>query len=316
MQRNMLFDSLKFGLIYLMVFGHTLQYNSGSIKDAIYGFIYSFHMPLFIFVSGYFSKNINLGKYKKSFISLIITFTIFQFIYSFPLLFLDFKEWLIFFVKPKGWYIIGLLVWRLLFLLAKDKFSKYSLLSLSFIFPLCIGFFDYEIPLFRIFTFFPYFLLGAYCRESTIFKIRDINKIYTIGFLIISFICMYFFVNGEFIVSLFGEAPYIEQDSSRITGLLYRILAYFLAIVVSIGVINLVPDTIGKYGSKTLEIYLMHHIFLYLLYVALFPFLHFHPGIVSNFGISALIIILCLYLSMFKVVKIIMAPLDYLNKIK
>ena len=315
MKRNKLFDSLKFVLIFLMVYGHTLQYNSGHIVDTIFGFIYTFHMPLFIFISGYFSKNITWEKYKKSFISLIITFTIFQFIYSFPIIFTGFKNWIIFFIKPKGWYIIGLLVWRFLFLIAKDKVSKVSFLLISFLFPLGVGFLDTEIFMFRILTFFPYFLLGAFCKEVSIVRIRNINKLYAILFLVVVFISIYFIVNKEFLISLFGEDSYIKNYSTRYKGFLYRILAYVLAITVSIGIINVIPDTLGKYGSKTLEIYLMHHIIINFLYVGLFPLLNFNPNLLLNLGVTAIIVITCLYLATFKIVKFIMSPLDYFKKI-
>lgn len=326
MERNMLFDSLKFGLICLMVFGHCIQFNSGHIKDTVFGFIYTFHMPLFIFISGFFSKNITWKKYKRSFISLVITFSIFQFIYSVPLLYVGLKEWFTFFIMPKGWYILGLIVWRFLFLITKDYISRKVLLSISFIFPLCVGFLDYNILMFRIFTFFPYFLLGAYCQEFQILKIREIKKSYAISILIIFFILIYFFINQEFTNTLFGEGSYITNCSTRIYGFIYRVLAYASAIVVSIGVINLMPDTIGKYGSQTLEIYLMHHVILNIFYYsgifssieficfAIFPSFDFYPNLLSDLGISAIIIIICLYLNKFKIVKYIMSPLPLLEK--
>ena len=58
MKRDLYWDSLKFVLIFLVVYGHTIETYSpdGSINRAIYNLIYVFHMPLFIFISGYFSK--------------------------------------------------------------------------------------------------------------------------------------------------------------------------------------------------------------------------------------------------------------------
>ena len=54
------FDNLKFILIYFVVLGHFLAPLRGVIPGVkfIYMIIYVFHMPLFIFILGYFSKSL------------------------------------------------------------------------------------------------------------------------------------------------------------------------------------------------------------------------------------------------------------------
>lgn len=60
MPRNPLIDVLRGFAIFLMVFGHCIQYlfawppgDSGYFLDPVFALIYSFHMPLFMVVSGY-----------------------------------------------------------------------------------------------------------------------------------------------------------------------------------------------------------------------------------------------------------------------
>lgn len=55
-ERSLLFDNIKTVLIILVVLGHaleeiSLEHEYGIIRVCIY----SFHMPAFIFISGYFS---------------------------------------------------------------------------------------------------------------------------------------------------------------------------------------------------------------------------------------------------------------------
>ena len=55
-ERSLLFDNIKTVLIILVVLGHaleeiSLEHEYGIIRACIY----SFHMPAFIFISGYFS---------------------------------------------------------------------------------------------------------------------------------------------------------------------------------------------------------------------------------------------------------------------
>lgn len=54
--RSGLFDNIKCLLIFLVVFGHMLEPQTGGGVNFIYLNIYSFHMPAFIFVSGWFSR--------------------------------------------------------------------------------------------------------------------------------------------------------------------------------------------------------------------------------------------------------------------
>lgn len=62
-KRVMSWDVIKGFAIFLVVWGHCLQYfttNEDAIyhHDMVFDFIYSFHMPLFMMVSGYFSMSI------------------------------------------------------------------------------------------------------------------------------------------------------------------------------------------------------------------------------------------------------------------
>lgn len=65
-ERSLLFDNIKTVLIILVVLGHaleeiSLEHEYGIIRACIY----SFHMPAFIFISGYFSGGGMQTKVKK-----------------------------------------------------------------------------------------------------------------------------------------------------------------------------------------------------------------------------------------------------------
>ena len=63
-------DFTKLFAIYCVLWGHSLQYMSANdfINNNVASFIYSFHMPLFMVLSGYFFSS----SLKLNFVSLII----------------------------------------------------------------------------------------------------------------------------------------------------------------------------------------------------------------------------------------------------
>ena len=49
-------DSVKYCLIVLVIAGHVIEYSETTACIIVWKWIYIFHMPLFIFISGYFSR--------------------------------------------------------------------------------------------------------------------------------------------------------------------------------------------------------------------------------------------------------------------
>lgn len=69
-QRKSYFDVLKLFAIFIVLWGHCVQFMGGGYfwDNPVFGFIYSFHMPLFMVVSGYFfssSLHNSFGKVLK-----------------------------------------------------------------------------------------------------------------------------------------------------------------------------------------------------------------------------------------------------------
>lgn len=60
-------DTVKCFAIFLVLWGHSIQHlhPSDYSDNVIYKFIYSFHMPLFMMISGYFAVNISRNSWTK-----------------------------------------------------------------------------------------------------------------------------------------------------------------------------------------------------------------------------------------------------------
>lgn len=78
-ERILWIDFLKLLAIYLVVWGHVIlcmgmEHDYVMRENSVYSFIYSFHMPLFMTISGFFSNSLlsGQGNIKRKFLQLIV----------------------------------------------------------------------------------------------------------------------------------------------------------------------------------------------------------------------------------------------------
>ncbi|MER6825174.1 acyltransferase family protein [Streptosporangium sp. NPDC000563] len=115
--RDPFFDNAKFLAITLVVSGHLIEdLRDVPVAHAAYFFVYTFHMPLFIVLSGYLSRNFTFssGKARKLISTLAVPYVIFELIYSLPRLFL-YGKLDISLLDPYylTWFLMSLFLWRL-----------------------------------------------------------------------------------------------------------------------------------------------------------------------------------------------------------
>src|SRR5699024_11223405 len=97
MERNAYFDNAKLLLIFFVVFGHMIQpfIDDSVYVGTFYTWLYTFHMPAFIFLAGFYAK----GKNSLDFIlslakKLLIPYLIFQAIYTIYYFYIGKSGWL------------------------------------------------------------------------------------------------------------------------------------------------------------------------------------------------------------------------------
>lgn len=82
LSRNTRIDSIKFVLIAFVILGHMLDYSFHvGISARVHTFIYSFHMPAFILISGYLFKKKENKSFWKGIGQLAMTYCFFQILY-------------------------------------------------------------------------------------------------------------------------------------------------------------------------------------------------------------------------------------------
>ena len=264
--RDVFFDNLKGVLIFAVVFAHyLLTYVDNSIttylSQTVLYVLYSFHMPLFVFVSGYFSKDI-LKSRTEAFHKLFVPYLYFN---TLMLLFTSSGLFFEGLFSPVyiHWYLLALFVWRVLLV---DLVRIRYILPISVVLALLVGFVPGAtnfLAMSRIFAFMPAFLLGYYARDSAIDDIKSIRSplIIITTFVALLGVCE-FSKRGALSIQLFTADPYVDPSA-----ILSRMLFFSCALIFGLFTIWLTPrkklPLITNWGRNSIVIFLFHRYFTF-----------------------------------------------------
>lgn len=272
-KRDYCFDNLKGILIFMVVFGHFLSKMNGldnSIVRTLYSYIFLFHMPLFILVSGYFSKKFKL----RRIIDLLIVYIIFQF-FIYPIgmrliggKIINFTWESLVLPRYTYWYLLSLVVWKCITPILPKNYIVLFILSVISIIPSITPNIDWSIlSIGRTISFYPFFYFGYLIDKSKFTKIflNVPKKICFIGIIVINMICNIIFVKNAVTMKVLYNKEYLMNyipnvEYMMIIKLLVLLLS-ILAMIFLCSIIDKENETIlTKWGQNTLIIYLVHGI--------------------------------------------------------
>lgn len=271
-QRDYYFDNGKFLLIFFVVFGHFIRslIDESLFIRALYNTIYTFHMPAFILISGYFaSPKLNKKKLVRLIKRLLIPYFIFQTIYIFFYHFLisDPLDFRYFYPEWSLWFLLSLFFWHLL-LSIFARFKPALGMVLALFCGIGIGYLDIPgtfLSISRTFVFFPFFLLGYYMNREHFKMLRSKVLVFpAINILLITFFLFYAFPDFDF-HWLFGSKVYAEMETVLPTPALKRLVVYLLSVNMIFSFFVLVPEKQYRFtfvGKYTLYVYLLHGFFI------------------------------------------------------
>lgn len=252
--RNYLLDNIKAILIFFVVLGHYIEpfINTSNGLKFLYVAIYSFHMPLFVFVSGSLLK-LNKNKFKWG--SIVVPLVISQIIFSLTGMLYS-KVNPLFNLYWILWFLLTLLFWNVItphFIKIKHHFIIAIVLAIVAVF------FEYTRPV----SLFPFFLIGYHFKESYL----NIIKKYKYLFLIVTgAIFVLIFMNIDIInfKTFYYSLSYKTLGYSISIGLLVRIISYIISSIIGIALLTTMPNRklcFSYIGENTLLVYLVHGIF-------------------------------------------------------
>lgn len=190
--RDYKLDSVKMILIILVIFAHIpllggllnigLPTDYSSVYMHTVMGIYAFHMPLFVLLSGYFTKRKSISKQFQSSKNLLRLFLIFQSV-DLGIQVLSYQDIPSLYrcINPGFalWYLLCLFYWRILVCIIPQNIVPKIVIIISVAISLLVGFTPIrgEFGLHRFFSFMPYFMIGYYYGDKLQYMIKKILKI-------------------------------------------------------------------------------------------------------------------------------------------
>ena len=280
-ERNFWFDNAKAFLIVLVFMGHiceclitTVPFDGGTPiwLNNIFKYIYVFHMPVFMIISGRFAKGrVDRNDWLTSINKLIVPYVVVQFFMMLFYCTVGFSKvtYTSFFSPGYGlWYIFVLGIYQMVTPhLLKIFRQKWLLFVASLVLMTILLFqrYPFPTPIPRIVNFFPFFIFGYltadysfdFCKK-TLFRILSV----------LAFIGLFVAVNYDSVLEvalLSGKRTYIQYynllgvskpELLVITAVRYLIGFLFFLFVMGISPVKKYVGT--KLGTNSTYIYILH----------------------------------------------------------
>ncbi|MEW9702781.1 acyltransferase family protein [Paenibacillus sp. SI8] len=260
----------KFLLIVWVVIANCIDplIHQSAILKAVYLSIYTFHIPMFVMVTGYFSKNFQFNRAGIRSLQLIFYhYLLFQSLYSL-LDALSFHapgvHYSFFIPYSLLWFLFSHFCWRLLLLL----FTKLQHpLVVSIALGVLIGYLPFTGAMFsfsRTIVFFPFFLAGYYFHPNVL-PIQWLRSFRGLSVLLASGILLCLSVIPLDPKWLYSSYTYVELGQLSWLAGAYRLGIYALEATASFCFLCFVPhitSTLTEWGKHTVYVFLLHGLIL------------------------------------------------------
>lgn len=270
-------DNVRLLLIFCVVLGHMIGYvdPKGDSMDKVYLFIYAFHMPAFVFLSGLLAKRaIQNRRYDKAFTFLQLYFVIkFSMFLAKKAVGFDGKMEMLSTLEI-DWYALAIFLFYLVMMFLQ-KYDKRYVIPAVLVFG-CMACYDPKLDgwlvLSRAVVFFPFFVLGYYMDANALAAIsRKLwCKLLSVGVLLAAgWTAATQYKQLEWIIPLLKGYAYgvLYKDDLFEWGGLFRLALYAVSLLMTLAVCVLVPSIRGIWstmGSRTLSVYTLHFCAIFL----------------------------------------------------
>lgn len=263
--RDPWFDNAKMTLVTLVVVGHSwtlLPHNTAD--DWLYDFLYSWHVPAFVLVTGYLSRSFTWEPRRLwSLVKTVaVPYVVFEAALALFRIHVGHEKLENLWANPHWpmWYLSAMFFWRLMtpiFLRLRGRVVIAVLLSLA------AGLFAGDtLDMARIFGLLPFFVVGLKMHPGHWSMLRAPRaRAYAVGVLVVIFVLARFtdtWIETEW---LYYRSRYDVLDPNDLRAATIRMVLLLVGLAGSFAFFALVPKGhtwFTKLGAATLVVYLFH----------------------------------------------------------
>lgn len=264
------FLNLRFMLIVTVFVANAAEplISAMSGLDTLYRWIFSFHMPLFVLVTGYFARTSLCGPAgRKVLLQIGLQYLIFQSLYSV----LDFSFFRVSnihhsFFAPYLllWFLASHACWRLL-MLGMSRWSRSAQLAFAVAAGAAVGYLHVDgiwFSISRTFVYLPFFVIGYHFSFAAFLKLyQRYFRLLAAAASLLLFIAIGMLGRTLPLGWLYGSMTYMQLGVHEWYAGVFRLGIYALQAVSSLSFLALVPYGLSRMtdmGRRTLYVFLLH----------------------------------------------------------
>lgn len=255
-------------LVTLVVVGHFWTLGPGGrTHDQLYDFLYSWHMPAFVFVSGYLSRGFTWSgpRFANTVRTLLVPYVIFEAAIVAYRIHVGHEDYLIdLFLDPHWpiWFLVALVIWRLVTPLAR-VLPGAVLVAVG----VCLagGLMSPEtatyLDLARVIGFLPFYVLGVKTTPARLELLRRPVVRYAAAVVLVVALVASRFLDSWSSTGWYYYSSYEALGASGLHAVLLRLATLGVGLVCGLAFLALVPRRAGWFaqmGSATLVVYCFH----------------------------------------------------------
>ncbi|WP_238580786.1 acyltransferase family protein [Streptomonospora alba] len=269
--RDALLDNAKFLLIALVVVGHAIEplTDSTRLADALYYWVYLFHMPAFVLISGYLSKSFDGSgrRIDKLLATVAAPYLVFWGVYALVSLATG-RD------LPAGpleplwltWFLAALFVWRL-------SVPVWNRIRWPFAVSIAVSMLGGAVStgdvldVSRIVSLLPFFVGGLVLQPQHLELLKQTwVRVWSAGVVLVTAAMCYLYLEQLSREWIYWRESIVDRDMEFLpVGIPGRLMFMLLAFALTAAVLSLTPRRtthVTRLGALTMYVYLLHGLFV------------------------------------------------------
>jgi len=263
--RDPWFDNAKMALVTLVVVGHTIPLlPSTGLNDHLYDFLYAWHVPAFVLVTGYLSRSFEWERRRMWQLvrTVVVPYVIFECALALFRIHVGGEQLEDLFSDPHWpmWYLSALFFWRLL----TPVFKRLpAALPVALLISLAAGLYAGDtLDLARVLGLLPFFVMGLLATPERFERLRT-AKVQVAAVLVFAGIWVLTTWTDRWAATewLYYRSRYADLDVSDSEAFVIRAVVLMVGTLGAWAFLALVPRVGGwftRMGAWTLVVYLFH----------------------------------------------------------